>query len=490
MQGVVAAREVPSSVDKGPALKYWEKKLPGVAVPAPLRAAVSPVEGSALADLFATHIQHGAFYPSTSASFCKMARLVCDDETLHSGHHHQLDVAANGYKGDKDAYGYKGDKDAYGYKGDKDAYGYKGDKDAYGYKGDKDAYGYKGDKDAYGYKGDKDAYGYKGEKDAYGYKGEKDAYGYKGDKDAYGYKGDKDAYGYKGDKDAYGYKGDKDAYGYKGDKDAYGYKVDKKPSSNYKIGEPSTPSNGFFLETDVAVGVTLRLREQPPMPIKSFVPRVVADVLPPMMPDSLVKLQRIFNIDEGTEMYDSLDFITTVCDNSTVLDGEERVCLASLESYVDFLSSHVGPDVQVLTSSPRPRIIMGPVTITNFSLHHSEEDNLSVLVCHILNFPAQMYMCHSVPDSKVIEATVTDVDGVEMQATGICHLDTKMWYPGHQSFRNICTQPRIPVSHRNGPEAMVWYSTKIEETSVVKEAVAHGGHMAMDKKSGHDHMGM
>jgi hypothetical protein len=427
MQGVVAAREVPSSVDKGPALKYWEKKLPGVAVPAPLRAAVSPVEGSALADLFATHIQHGAFYPSTSASFCKMARLVCDDETLHSGHHHQLDVAANGYKGDKDAYGYKGDKDAYGYKGDKDAYGYKGDKDAYGYKGDKDAYGYKGDKDA---------------------------------------------------------------YGYKGDKDAYGYKVDKKPSSNYKIGEPSTPSNGFFLETDVAVGVTLRLREQPPMPIKSFVPRVVADVLPPMMPDSLVKLQRIFNIDEGTEMYDSLDFITTVCDNSTVLDGEERVCLASLESYVDFLSSHVGPDVQVLTSSPRPRIIMGPVTITNFSLHHSEEDNLSVLVCHILNFPAQMYMCHSVPDSKVIEATVTDVDGVEMQATGICHLDTKMWYPGHQSFRILGTQPGIPVCHWNGPEAMVWYSTKIEETSVVKEAVAHGGHMAMDKKSGHDHMGM
>jgi len=113
MQGVVAAREVPSSVDKGSALKYWEKKLPGVAVPAPLREAVSPVEGSALADLFATHIQHGAFYPSTSASFCKTAGLVCDDESLHSGHHHQLDVAVNGYKGNKDAYTYKGNKEAF-----------------------------------------------------------------------------------------------------------------------------------------------------------------------------------------------------------------------------------------------------------------------------------------------------------------------------------------------------------------------------------------
>jgi hypothetical protein len=525
VQGVVAAGEAPSSVDKGPALKYWEKKLPGVAVPVPLREAVSPVEGSALADLFATHIQHGAFYPSTSASFCKMAGLVCDDETLHSGHHHHLDKPAYSYKGDKGAYSYKEDKDAYNYKRDKDAYNYKGEKDAYNYKGDKGTYNYKGEKDAYNYKGEKDAYNYQGEKDAYNYQGDKGAYNYKGDEGAYNYKGEKDAYNYKGDKGTYNYKGEKDAYNYqgekgaynykgekdaynymgekgaynykgekgaynyKGEKDAYNYKADK-TAWNYKFDESSTPSKGYFLETDVAVGAILRLKEQPPIPAKPFVPRVVADAMPAMTRESLLKLQRIFNIQEGTEMYDSLDFVTTICDNATSLEGEERICPTSLESFVDFLSSHVGPDVQVLTSSPRPRIVMGPMKITNFTLHHSVEDKLSVVICHILNFPSQMYMCHSVPDTKVVEATMTDAEGVEIQATGICHLDTKMWSPGHQSFRILGTQPGTPVCHWNAQEALVWYSTKTEATSVIHEAAAHGGHMAMDMKSGHDYMGM
>ncbi|KAG0580296.1 hypothetical protein KC19_4G163600 [Ceratodon purpureus] len=681
---------------EGSAIKYWEKKLPGVQVPQPLREAVSPVEGSMLAGVFAMQIKHELTYPSASASFCKKAGLVCADEKVDrldkSAYHYkgpaddkstywykggddksaymykgaddkpveeQLDKSAYMYKGgdDKSAYTYKGaddkpveeqlDKSAYMYKGgdDKSAYTYKGaddkpveeqlDKSAYMYKGgdDKSAYTYKGaddkpvkeqldkfaymykgaaekpaenyqlDKSSYMYKGaddnpaqkqldnsaymykgaddkrpaekelDKSAYMYKGadekstenqlDKSAYMYKGaddnpaekqlDKSAYMYKGaddnpaekqlDKSAYMYKGaddnpaekqlDKSAYMYKGaddnpaekqlDKSAYMYKGadekpaekqlDKSAYMYKGadeksggnkldksaywyklgadEKSAYHYKADDKSASTRKVDEVAVPSKGYFLETDLFEGATMRLKEQAAVQPKPFMPRVVADALPELKPENLHKLQRIFDIEEGTDMYNALDFATAVCDKTTALDGEDRVCPASLESFADFLSAHVGPDVKVLTSSSRPRVVMGPMKVTNFTVHHSVDDNINVVICHILNFPSEMYMCHSVPDTKVIEASMTDADGMEIRAVGICHLDTKMWTPEHQSFRILGSRPGTPVCHWNAQELLVFYGTNSKKSAVIKETAVHAhGEMAMAKKGGHDHMGM
>ncbi|KAG0580295.1 hypothetical protein KC19_4G163600 [Ceratodon purpureus] len=604
---------------EGSAIKYWEKKLPGVQVPQPLREAVSPVEGSMLAGVFAMQIKHELTYPSASASFCKKAGLVCADEKVDrldkSAYHYKGpaddkstywykggdDKSAYMYKGaddkpveeqlDKSAYMYKGgdDKSAYTYKGaddkpveeqlDKSAYMYKGgdDKSAYTYKGaddkpveeqlDKSAYMYKGgdDKSAYTYKGaddkpvkeqlDKFAYMYKGaaekpaenyqlDKSSYMYKGADDnpaqkqldnsAYMYKGaddkrpaekelDKSAYMYKGadekstenqlDKSAYMYKGaddnpaekqlDKSAYMYKGaddnpaekqlDKSAYMYKGadEKSAYHYKADDKSASTRKVDEVAVPSKGYFLETDLFEGATMRLKEQAAVQPKPFMPRVVADALPELKPENLHKLQRIFDIEEGTDMYNALDFATAVCDKTTALDGEDRVCPASLESFADFLSAHVGPDVKVLTSSSRPRVVMGPMKVTNFTVHHSVDDNINVVICHILNFPSEMYMCHSVPDTKVIEASMTDADGMEIRAVGICHLDTKMWTPEHQSFRILGSRPGTPVCHWNAQELLVFYGTNSKKSAVIKETAVHAhGEMAMAKKGGHDHMGM
>ncbi|KAG0619700.1 hypothetical protein M758_4G158200 [Ceratodon purpureus] len=330
---------------KGSALEYWERKLPGMEVPAPLRDTVSPLEGSVLAGLFATQIKHGLTYPSASASFCKKAGLVCADDI----HENQLD----------------------------------------------------------------------------------------------------------------------------------------KPASNV---EASIPSKGYnFWETDLFEGATMRMKEQAPAQPKPFMPRVVADALPELKPENLHKLQRIFDIGEGTDMYNALDFATAVCDKTTALDGEDRVCPASLESFADFVSAHVGPDLKVLTSSPRPRVMISPMKVSNFAVHRSVEDNLNVVVCHILNFPSKMYMCHSVPDTNVIEASMTDVDGVEIRAVGVCHLGTKM---PDLSLTVFGLQPGSPVCHWNAQESMVFYG---KASAVVKEKTAgHAqGEMAMAMKlGGHDHMGM
>ncbi|KAG0619783.1 hypothetical protein M758_4G164700 [Ceratodon purpureus] len=533
---------------EGSAIKYWEKKLPGVQVPQPLREAVSPVEGSMLAGVFAMQIKHELTYPSASASFCKKAGLVCTDEKVD-----RLDKSAYHYKGpadDKSAYWYKGgdDKSAYMYKGADDNPAQKQlDKSAYMYKGaddkrpaekqlDKSAYMYKGadekstenqlDKSAYMYKGaddnpaekqlDKSAYMYKGaddnpaekqlDKSAYMYKGADDNPAEKQlDKSAYMYKGadekpaekqlDKSAYMYKGaDEKSGGNKLDKSAYWYKlgaDEKSAYHYKADDKSASTRKVDEVAVPSKGYFLDTDLFEGATMRLKEQAAVQPKPFMPRVVADALPELKPENLHKLQRIFDIEEGTDMYNALDFATAVCDKTTALDGEDRVCPASLESFADFLSAHVGPDVKVLTSSSRPRVVMGPMKVTNFTVHHSVDDNINVVICHILNFPSEMYMCHSVPDTKVIEASMTDADGMEIRAVGICHLDTKMWTPEHQSFRILGSRPGTPVCHWNAQELLVFYGTNSKKSAVIKETAVHAhGEMAMAKKGGHDHMGM
>lgn len=123
---------------------------------------------------------------------------------------------------------------------------------------------------------------------------------------------------------------------------------------------------------------------------------------------------------------------------------------------MDFISSKVGTDVKVLEPENSPAV-KGPAKLVSFtqSLQHKD-----TAVCHRLGFPSQLYWCHIVTKTKVVEGVPTATEGSVTRAVGVRDTDTTTWVPNHEAFTILKVQPGLPVCHWVDSEASVWVATK------------------------------
>lgn len=213
---------------------------------------------------------------------------------------------------------------------------------------------------------------------------------------------------------------------------------------------------GFFLESDLVEEATTHLHgEHGPALHRAFLPKAVADAMPPLTSDNLPNLQQIFNIQGGTNMSAAMKEAVSFCEDAARLPGEKRACPTSLESMVDFVASSVGRDVAVLEQE---KAVEGPAKLVSFTQRSLPQKDSAL--CHNVGFPSQLYSCHVVPDTKVVEASVMAADGSATRAVGVCHMATKTWDPRYEGFTILKARPGTPVCHWVEPGALIWVATK------------------------------
>lgn len=137
---------------------------------------------------------------------------------------------------------------------------------------------------------------------------------------------------------------------------------------------------------------------------------------------------------------------------STQLHGELLHELSSTTG----LNRPAASDVQVL--EPDALKLQGPSKIVSFMMERSPQRNCAL--CHTMGFLSQLYTCHAMPKTKVLEASLTATDRSLTRAVGICDMETSTWAPSYEAFTILNVQPSTPLCHWVDPDSLLWVSTK------------------------------
>lgn len=218
----------------------------------------------------------------------------------------------------------------------------------------------------------------------------------------------------------------------------------------------------FFLEDYLVKGAKMNLVENlhDPIPRRAFLPKEVADTLPPLTTSNLPKLMQTFNIGENTKMATIMGTATYLCENPP-LPGEDRACPTSVEAMAEFVSFQLGREVKLLATRGAPEaapVIKKPVTVVDFS-KGSLDEGKKIVICHNLMFPSQLYYCHQVTGTKVVQASLAAADGSTIHGVAICHLDTNMWASEHPAFAALKIPRGAEACHWTAQNDMIWVTT-------------------------------
>ncbi len=219
---------------------------------------------------------------------------------------------------------------------------------------------------------------------------------------------------------------------------------------------------GFFLESKLAKGSTMHLGmnflEDAANPKRDFLPRAVAHSLPALKASNLPKLLQAFNVREGTEMATNMEKAISYCEGIVDLAPEEKpaLCPTSKKAMTKFVSSQFGENVELLTTTvvpAKPPAVNDPVTVLDY--HTYSADTIAV-VCHSLSFPSQVYYCHKLSKTRLLQATLKAGDGSHINAVAICHLDTSWWSSSHPVFAALNVPRGTEVCHWAVKSTLVW----------------------------------
>ncbi|KAH9540614.1 hypothetical protein CY35_14G014300 [Sphagnum magellanicum] len=221
---------------------------------------------------------------------------------------------------------------------------------------------------------------------------------------------------------------------------------------------------GVFLESKLVKGSTMDLGANflydAANSRRDFLPGAVADTLPALKASNLPKLLQAFNIREGTEMARSMERTISSCEGIANLTPEEKPasCPTSEKAMGKFVTSLLGQNVELLTSkviSAKASAVSGPVTVVDYHTRSADIKDTPV-VCHSLSFPSQVYYCHKLSKTRVLQATLEAAEGGRINAVAICHLDTSFWSSKHPAFAALNVKPGTEVCHWTVESTLVW----------------------------------
>ncbi|MED6182824.1 hypothetical protein PIB30_032390 [Stylosanthes scabra] len=98
--------------------------------------------------------------------------------------------------------------------------------------------------------------------------------------------------------------------------------------------------------------------------------------------------------------------------------GEDKYCVKSLPSLIDFVVSKLGKNIMPLSSSFLDKN-HGEYTIEGV---YNLGDR--AVMCHRLNFQSTVFYCHEIHDTTAYMVPMVGADGARTQVLAVCHHDT------------------------------------------------------------------
>ncbi|XVF69572.1 hypothetical protein PTKIN_Ptkin11bG0092100 [Pterospermum kingtungense] len=227
---------------------------------------------------------------------------------------------------------------------------------------------------------------------------------------------------------------------------------------NEKLGVQNAAINEtiYFLQKDLHPGKMVKL----PLLLNTrgnttFLPNRIVKSMPFSSDHKLPDILKLYSIKaesrEGNDIYETI----SNCERES-MDGEDKYCATSLESFLDLSVSMLGKNIQLLsnevgTETKSPIFIIG---------REVQDMGQKKIVCHNMPYPHAVFLCHSINRTSVYKVPLVGIDGKKKaNALAACHKDTSSWNPNHPSFKILNVKPgTVPVCHFLVRDTLVWVS--------------------------------
>jgi len=223
------------------------------------------------------------------------------------------------------------------------------------------------------------------------------------------------------------------------------------PVANHQHYNPKT-SPAFFEEqlkpdTELDIIFKKRKRETP------LLPRQIAQ----RIPFATAKIQEIlemFCVKPELENVKIVKETISLCEAPSIR-GVEKHCATSLESMVDFISSKLGKNAQVISTEVEKESKSQKFIVKDGVKMLAEEN---IIVCHPLNYIYVVFYCHKVSNTTARFMPLEGEDGIRVKAVAVCHKDTSEWDPNHSFLQALKVKPgTLPVCHVLPEGDLLWF---------------------------------
>ena len=211
----------------------------------------------------------------------------------------------------------------------------------------------------------------------------------------------------------------------------------------------------FFFEKDLHNGTKLNMQFTKTSNYgATFLPREVANSIP-FSSNKVENILNYFSIKQGSEESENVKTTIGYCETPTI-EGEEKSCVTSLESMVDFTTSKLGNNVEAVSTEANKESDKQQYIIAKGVKKLGEN---KIVVCHLLSYPYAVFYCHKLRATKVYYLPMEGIDGTKVKTFAICHNDTSQWSPKHLAFQVLKVQPgTVPVCHFLQQGHVIWFS--------------------------------
>ncbi|XP_048235553.1 BURP domain-containing protein 5 isoform X2 [Ricinus communis] len=232
----------------------------------------------------------------------------------------------------------------------------------------------------------------------------------------------------------------------------------KRPSDGQTDGEnihgKHLSNSNVFLYNDLHEGKKMRLHITKSTNKARILARQVADSIP-FSTDKFPSILEHLSIKPESPQSKIIKKTLTDCEFPGI-KGEEKSCVTSLESLIDFTVAHIGDNVQVLYNE-----IEKPTMEQEYTILGVKTMGKNPVVCHKQNYPYAVYYCHEIKATNVYMAPLMGADGTKAKAIVVCHSDTLNWNPKNVMFVLLNVKPgEGTVCHIIGSDTLVWLSTE------------------------------
>ncbi|OMP10972.1 hypothetical protein COLO4_04121 [Corchorus olitorius] len=226
----------------------------------------------------------------------------------------------------------------------------------------------------------------------------------------------------------------------------------RKSGYEYDIG--TIKETIYFFQEDLRPGKKMNLKRLTEKSDKAlFLPQQIAKSMP-ISTDKLPKILKNFSIKAESSYAKGVGVTVMNCERAE-MRGEEKYCATSLESFVDLGVAMFGKNIRLL-SHQLGKGLKNPLVTIDRGMRDMGENNI---VCHKMQYPYAVYLCHSIKKTIVYDVPLIGVDGTKVNAVAVCHLDTSAWSPKHVAFQFLKVKPgSVPICHFLGRDTIVWVS--------------------------------
>ncbi|KAK8629021.1 hypothetical protein V6N13_077880 [Hibiscus sabdariffa] len=230
--------------------------------------------------------------------------------------------------------------------------------------------------------------------------------------------------------------------------------MDSNLNNKFKVNIASIHETSFFFQEDLHPGKLVNL---PSLIATSDTTPFLPDRVAKSIPFSTHKLPEIldhFSLKPQISEANAMNKTIRGCQR-VAINGEQKFCATSLESFIDSSISILGKRIQLLSNELSKETKNPLFTITRGVQNMGENP----IVCHKMEYPSAVFMCHSIDKTAVYKVPLVGRDGTKASALAVCHKDTSGWNSKHMAFEILRVKPgTVTVCHFLVRDTLVWVS--------------------------------